>query len=234
MLAIWLPSVFLGVVANAAHDVPAIEAKLEARAALAAAGPELPPDQRASLRAQAAGDDVILRLVEGYAPLWLAALLGACVMAAVMASDSQILALSTMFTEDVFAFYGGKARFGEAVQVQMGRLFVVLITLVAYLIALRMPQSIFDVATQYAFAGYAALSPAAGGGAVLARQHEMGRVRQHRLDGAGRGVGRGHPADDSPARRRRRPCRCSSIGGIDVIARAAAGTRSSACCRSCR
>ena len=37
MLAIWLPSVFLGVAANAARDVPAIEAKLEARAALATA-----------------------------------------------------------------------------------------------------------------------------------------------------------------------------------------------------
>ena len=44
-------------------------------------------------------------------------------MAAVMASDSQILALSTMFTEDVFAFYGGKSRFGEAVQVQTGRVY---------------------------------------------------------------------------------------------------------------
>ena len=51
----------------------------------------------------------MLRLVDAYAPLWLAALLGATVMAAVMASDSQILALSTMFTEDVFAFYGGHA-----------------------------------------------------------------------------------------------------------------------------
>jgi SSS family solute:Na+ symporter len=159
MLAIWLPSVFLGVVANAAHEVPAIESKLEARAALAAAGPELAPAERAQLRVQASGDDVILRLVEAYAPLWLAALLGACVMAAVMASDSQILALSTMFTEDVFAFYGGKARFGQAAQVRTGRLFVVLITLVAYMIALRMPQSIFDVATQYAFAGFSALSP---------------------------------------------------------------------------
>jgi sodium/proline symporter len=77
----------------------------------------------------------------------------------VMASDSQILALSTMFTEDVFAFYGGKARFGEAVQVQTGRVFVILITIVAYTIAMRVPQSIFDVATQYAFAGYAALAP---------------------------------------------------------------------------
>ena len=37
---------------------------------------------------------------------------GAGIMACVMASDSQTLALSTMFTEDVFAFYGGAARFG--------------------------------------------------------------------------------------------------------------------------
>ena len=108
---------------------------------------------------QAAGDDVILRLVEGYAPLWLAALLGAAVMAAVMASDSQILALSTMFTEDVFAFYGGRRRFGEAVQVRTGRAFVIVLTLLAYVIALQVPQSIFDIATQYAFAGYAALAP---------------------------------------------------------------------------
>lgn len=159
MIAIWLPSVFLGVVANQATDVPAIRAKVEARAQLAAAPATLPPEARAELRGRAAGDDVVLRLLQGYAPLWLAALLGAAVMAAVMASDSQILALSTMFTEDVFAFYGGTRRFGEAVQVRTGRLFVVMLTVVAYLIALRVPQSIFDIATQYAFAGYASLSP---------------------------------------------------------------------------
>jgi SSS family solute:Na+ symporter len=159
MLLIWLPSVFLGVAANAARGVPSIEAKLEARSALAAANPAMDTAERDRLRRVAAGDDVILRLVEGYAPVWLAALLGACVMAAVMASDSQILALSTMFTEDVFAYYGGKTRFGEAVQVLTGRMFVVLIAVVAYFIALRVPQSIFDVATQYAFAGYSALSP---------------------------------------------------------------------------
>jgi Na+/proline symporter len=80
-------------------------------------------------------------------------------MAAVMASDSQILALSTMFTEDVFAFYGGKRRFGEAVQVQTGRIFIVLITMFAYAVALRAPETIFELAIQYAFSGYAALSP---------------------------------------------------------------------------
>jgi SSS family solute:Na+ symporter len=159
ILAIWLPSVFLGVVANQATTVPAIAAKIEARTVLAVQGPVLSIGERDRLRAEATGDDVILRLVEGYAPLWLAALLGAAVMAAVMASDSQILALSTMFTEDVFAFYGGTRRFGEAVQVQMGRTFVVIFTAVAYAIALRTPQSIFDLATQYAFAGFASLSP---------------------------------------------------------------------------
>jgi solute:Na+ symporter, SSS family len=45
------------------------------------------------------------------------------------------------------------------VQVQTGRAFVVLLTIVAYAIALRVPQSIFDLASQFAFAGYAALSP---------------------------------------------------------------------------
>jgi Na+/proline symporter len=80
-------------------------------------------------------------------------------MAAVMASDSQILALSTMFAEDVFAYYGGKVRFGERMQVRTGRVFVIVLTIVAYAIALTSPASIFAIATQYAFAGYAALSP---------------------------------------------------------------------------
>ena len=159
MLLIWLPSVFLGVAANRASTVPAIASKIDARAQLAAADPSMAPGDRARLRAQAAGDDVILRLVDGYAPLWLAALLGAAVMAAVMASDSQILALSTMFTEDIFAFYQGTARFGHSMQILTGRIFVVAVTAIAYLIALQIPQTIFDVATQYAFAGYASLAP---------------------------------------------------------------------------
>ena len=71
------------------------------------------PPSAARLQSAAGGDDVILRLVQGYAPTFLAALLAAAVLAAVMASDSQILALSTMFTEDVFAYYGGRRRFGE-------------------------------------------------------------------------------------------------------------------------
>jgi SSS family solute:Na+ symporter len=159
ILAIWLPCVFLGVTANTMTDTPGVAAKLAARQTLASAPASMPASERADLRRQASGDDVVPIMLDWFAPIWLAGLLGAGIMAAVMASDSQILALSTMFTEDVFTYYGGTKRFGEAVQVQTGRAFVVILTIAAYLIALRAPQSIFDLAVQYAFSGYAALSP---------------------------------------------------------------------------
>jgi len=158
ILAIWLPCVFLGVMANRV-TMPQIQEKQEARRVLATQGKAMQPEQRDELRDKLAGDDVIMLLLQRYAPLWLAGLLGAGIMAAVMASDSQILALSTMFTEDVFAFYGGKTRFGESVQVQTGRIFIILITLFAYVIALQAPETIFELAIQYAFSGFAALSP---------------------------------------------------------------------------
>jgi SSS family solute:Na+ symporter len=159
IMAIWLPCVFLGVVANRVQDVPEIRQKIEARRVLATQGRQMQPEQRDQLREQSAGDDVLLILLKRYAPLWLAGILGAGIMAAVMASDSQILALSTMFTEDVFAFYGGKRRFGERVQVQTGRIFVIILTLFAYVVALNAPETIFELAIQYAFSGYAALAP---------------------------------------------------------------------------
>ena len=158
ILAIWLPCVFLGVAANRVNH-PRITAKQEARRALATQGAKLTPAERDELRGKMNADDVLLLLLDQYAPVWLAGLLGAGIMAAVMASDSQILALSTMFAEDVFAFYGGRKRFGEAAQVHTGRLFVALVTIVAYAIALKAPQSIFELAIQYAFSGYTALAP---------------------------------------------------------------------------
>lgn len=159
LLAIWLPATFLGLVANRATDVPAIARKLEAREALLTKGSTLAPEERKELRTQSSGDDVLLQLLQHYAPFWLAGLLGAGILAAVMASDSQILALSTMFSEDVFAFYEGRERFGEAAQVLTGRVFVVLLTVAAYVVAIRFPQPIFDLAVQYAFSGFAALTP---------------------------------------------------------------------------
>lgn len=158
ILAIWLPCVFLGVMSNRVGDVPGIQQKIAARRQLAAEGARLTPAERDALRSQMAADDVMLLVLDRYAPAWLAGILGAGIMAAVMASDSQILALSTIFTEDVFAYYGGKARFGEAAQVHTGRVFVIAVTVFAYAVALRAPQTIFDLAIQFAFSGFAALS----------------------------------------------------------------------------
>lgn len=176
ILAIWMPCVFLGVAANRVTDVEKIQDKIVARQELAKNGAELSAAERAGLRARSAADDVVLILLEKYAPLWLAGLLGAGIMAAVMASDSQILALSTMFTEDVFAFYGGKERFGETVQVNTGRLFVVILTVFAYIVALQSPASIFDLAVQYAFSGFAALSPLLFGALFWKRSTKWGAL----------------------------------------------------------
>jgi solute:Na+ symporter, SSS family len=155
--------------------------------------------------------------------LWLASLLGAAVMAAVMASDSQILALSTMFTEDVFAYYGGQARFGPAVQVQTGRMFVIALTIVAYAIALRAPQPIFDIASQYAFAGYAALAPLLVAALFWKKSTKWGALAVAVWTAVAVGavallqsvVPAPPPGVTVPV---------WSIGGFDVIARGAAGT----------
>jgi SSS family solute:Na+ symporter len=223
MLAIWLPSVFLGLVANKAVDLPAIRAKVEARATLATQGPGLSPERRAELRSTANGDDVILKLVEGYAPLWLASLLGAAVMAAVMASDSQILALSTMFTEDVFAFYGGATRFGPAVQVQTGRVFVIVLTVVAYVIALSAPQSIFDIASQYAFAGYSALSPLLIAALFWKKSTKWGALAVA-LWTAAAVIGVALLQAAVPAPGPGAGVAVLSLGGVDIVSRVASGT----------
>jgi len=133
IMAIWLPSVYLGVVAA---------------------------DQFPGLRA-GESDDVILRMLTSHTEMWVAGVLGAAIMACVMASDSQILALCTMFTEDVFAHYGGKKRFGDAAQAWTGRLFVVAVTIAAYLVALELKDKvgIFELAIRFAFSGFAALAP---------------------------------------------------------------------------
>ena len=132
VMAIWLPCVFLGVLGFAALG------KI--------------PDP----------DGVLLRMLQSYAPVWLAGLLGAGIISAVMGSDAhQVLALSTMFTRDVFADYGGHEIFGERRSVHFARGFIVVVTIIAYLVALALKekQGIFEIAIRYAFSGFAAMAP---------------------------------------------------------------------------
>ncbi len=133
ILLIWLPSVFLGVVA--AHEFPGLK-----------------PGE---------SDDVLLRLLGAHTGPLLAGVLGASIMACVMATDSQIMALSTMFSEDLFRHHGGRERFGERAEVWFGRFSVIVFTLVAYAFALALKdqKSIFDLAIRFGFSGFAALAP---------------------------------------------------------------------------
>jgi len=132
ILAIWLPCVFLGVLG------------------VATLGKISDPD------------GVLLRMLQTYAPAWLAGVLGAGIISAVMGSDAhQVLALSTMFTKDIFAHYGGREKFGESRSVHFARGFIVFVTVIAYLVALALKekQGIFEIAVRYAFSGFAAMSP---------------------------------------------------------------------------
>lgn len=188
IMAIWLPAVFLGAVGSANPQVVASLAMKDndnshayqkfaennpalARTVAAVASGEIPaeaPEAKALLRNRAVtalangnADGTMLTLLSVFSPALLAGVLGAAIMACVMASDSQILALSTMWSQDVFAHYGGHKKWGERAQVWSGRLFVVGLTIAAYIIAMLVKDSanIFELAIQYAFAGYASMTP---------------------------------------------------------------------------
>jgi Na+/proline symporter len=104
-------------------------------------------------------DSVLLQMLKIYVKPLLAGILAAGIISAVMGSDChQILALSTMFSKDIFDYYGGGRRFGEKGTVLCGRLFILLANATAYCIALFRPQ-IFDLAVSWAFSGFAALAP---------------------------------------------------------------------------
>jgi Na+/proline symporter len=105
-------------------------------------------------------DGILLHLLTDHAPAWLAGILGAGIISAVMGSDThQVLAVSTMFTKDVFAHYGGTTKYGEKGSVLFARLFIVGVTALAYAIALVTPASIFELAVRFAFTGFAAMAP---------------------------------------------------------------------------
>ncbi|MEY4385060.1 MAG: hypothetical protein RLY20_343 [Verrucomicrobiota bacterium] len=132
IMMIWLPCVFLGVLG------------------FAALGKVSDPD------------GILLLMLEQYAPAWLAGILGAGIISAVMGSDAhQVLALSTMFTKDIYQHYGGAKKFGEKGAVLFARIFIVIVTIGAFLVALELKdkQGIFEIAVRYAFSGFAAMAP---------------------------------------------------------------------------
>ena len=128
---VWVPSVVLGVLAHL--DFPGLQ------------GP--------------AANAVLVRMIDLYAPGVLAGLLAAGVFAAIMNSfDSQVLAVGTMFTQDIVRHYGFKDRMSERQQILVGRVFMVAVLVVTYLLSLVVDRSIFKLGV-WCFSGFAALFP---------------------------------------------------------------------------
>jgi SSS family solute:Na+ symporter len=133
LVAVWVPSVLLGVIGSA--ELPGLT------------GP--------------AANGVLVRLIETRAPEALAGLLAAGVCAAVMSSlDSQALALAVLFTRETARRRARRAaptgtRRGE---VRAGRLFVAGVLAATFALSLVAPPAIFRLGV-WSFTGFAALFP---------------------------------------------------------------------------
>ncbi|HVT16870.1 MAG TPA: sodium:solute symporter family protein [Thermoanaerobaculia bacterium] len=129
---VWVPSIVLGVLARL--DFP-------------------------KLVAGATANSMLIRMVERHAPDFLVGLLAAALCAAIMNSfDHQVLAVSTMFTQDIVAHYGYRDRLSERARVLVGRLFVVGLLLLTYLLSLIFDPSLFKLGV-WCFTAFAGLFP---------------------------------------------------------------------------
>jgi SSS family solute:Na+ symporter len=102
-------------------------------------------------------NQVLATLVSQHAGPVLAGLLTAGVLAAAMAFDSQLIAVGTMFTEDVVVHYAGPGRLTDRQVVIVTRVFVALIMLATYVMSL-FPRAIFDLGL-WSFSGFTGLFP---------------------------------------------------------------------------
>ena len=131
MASVWTASVLIGVFGAA--DFPGLE------------GPQ--------------ANSILVRMIRLHSSEFLAGLLGAGVVAAIMSSlDSQVLSLSTLFTQDIVRHYGFHDRMSEKGQILSARLFIVGILSVTFLLSLFSNRSIFSLGI-WCFTGFASLFP---------------------------------------------------------------------------
>lgn len=145
---VWIPSVILGVLARA--DFPDLGA--------------------------AGANSVLVKMINLHAPGVLAGLLAAGVFAAIMNSfDSQVHAAGTMFTQDIVRHYRFNDRMSESQQILVGRVFMVAILVLTYLLSLVTTKSIFKLGV-WCFTGFAALFPVVAAAIFWKRSTKWGAL----------------------------------------------------------
>lgn len=105
-----------------------------------------------------ATDQVLPMMLAEYAPVWLASFVMVGALAALMSTlDSQLLALSSMLTRDVYISYlRPNASLRE--QTLVGRVLIVILAIIGLIIAYNPPATISAIATQ-SFTGLTVLFP---------------------------------------------------------------------------
>ncbi len=105
-----------------------------------------------------ATDQALPMMLAEYTPIWVASLVMVGALAAFMSTlDSQLLALSSMLTRDIYTSYlRPNATLSE--QTLVGRALIVILAIIGLIIAYNPPATIAGIATQ-AFTGLAVLFP---------------------------------------------------------------------------
>lgn len=121
-----------------------------------------------------ASDKIFPMMALKFTNPFVAGLLFAGIFAAIMSSlDGMILTVSTMFTRDILGKFRPKLIQGK--EVITGKLFILAISIIIYILALIRPGSIVGIAV-YAFSGYVLLIPIMFAGLFWKRSTRHGAV----------------------------------------------------------
>ena len=102
---------------------------------------------------------VLAKMVAALTSPLLGGLLTAGILAAIMSSlDSQFLCIGSIFANDIVAHYIGHDKLTDRQRVLFGRMFVVFIVLITYLLAQTRPGGVFTLGV-WCFSGFASLFP---------------------------------------------------------------------------
>ena len=139
IMLIWAPCVMIGIWATSA---------------IYNGQPVIPPDLVDS-------NKILPIIVKKLASPVLGALLAGGIFAAVMSSmDAQFLSLGSMFTNDIVGHYIGHDRFSDRQLVLIGRVFILVVVALSYLIGLKLQgtRGVFKLGV-WCFSGFASLFP---------------------------------------------------------------------------
>ncbi len=121
-----------------------------------------------------ASDAILPWMFAQYLPAWLSGIALAGILEALTSSiDAMFLSLSTMLTRDILGQFAPS--FIKGREVSMGRIFVILLSILVFILSVLRPSSIFVIAT-FAFSGYVVAAPTMIGGLIWKRATKYGAL----------------------------------------------------------